>query len=257
MLAVHKWNAVVSGQFKSFHEPIFLPCLSRHGAQPWNPTTECKINGQSKQHIHNFNPLTVPTRHPPDGYMPGPLPARLPCSHSLLMRNPTRRRTFGCTDHEVRRSLIRFEEGLAARLFWARGWAQAEYIWNNPPAPLESGSIRGTQPRFSWPLSKQLTSGIMHHFLWLPGKQMDIVVISVTQREEPTYISVNHGNSFLRGSHSSVSRSQSRIASDALLRKSFLLDVYLFVHIIIIPNQILNYCIHRVTLTWSGCAHQS
>lgn len=121
MLAVHKWNAVVSGQFKSFHEPIFLPCLSRHGARPWNPATECRINGQSKQHIRNFNPLTVPTRSPPDGYMPGPLPARLPRSHSLLMRNPTRRRTFGCTDHEVRRSLIQFEEGLAARPFWLRG----------------------------------------------------------------------------------------------------------------------------------------
>lgn len=226
MLAVHKWNAVVSGQFKGFHEPIFLPCLSRHGAQPWNPATECKINGQSKQHIHNFNPLTVPTRHPPDGYMPGPLPARLPRSHSLLMRNPTRRRTFGCTDHEVRRSLIRFEEGLAARPFSARGWAQAEHIWNNPPAPLESGSIRGTQPRFTWPLSKRLTSGIMHHFLWLSEKQMDIVVISVTQCEEPTYIRVKHGNSFLQASHASVSWSQSRTAFYALL-PFFLMFIFL------------------------------
>lgn len=82
---------------------------------------------------------------------------------------------------------------------------------------------------------------------------MDIVVISVTQLEEPTCVSVHRGNSFLQALHASVSRSQSRNASYALLHKYFLLDVYLVVHIIIIPNQILNYCIRRVTLTWSGC----
>lgn len=63
MLAVHKWNAVYFGQFKSCHEPIFHACLSllQPGAQPWNPATKCKINGQSKQCIHNLSALTVLT----------------------------------------------------------------------------------------------------------------------------------------------------------------------------------------------------
>ena len=124
------------------------------------------------------------------------LPTRLPRSRSLLMQIPTRR-TLGFyspgADHEIGCLLIQFD---GARRFGLPGeitpqpisvqrWALAVHIWNNPPAPLESGSIQGTQPCFSWPVSKQLTSRIMHHFLWLSKQQMDIVIICVSHLRSP------------------------------------------------------------------------
>lgn len=103
------------------------------------------------------------------------LPTLLPWSHSLLMQIPTRR-TFGFTllVQIMKYNILSFSlMEFAAPAYCenetisVQRWAPAVHIWNNPPAPLESGSIQGTQPCFNWPMSKQLTSRIMHHFLRL------------------------------------------------------------------------------------------
>lgn len=111
------------------------------------------------------------------------------CSCSLLMQIPGYLRLYPLgPDHETGHWLIRFDGAccfgssseILPRPISAQRRAQAAHIWNNPPAPLESGSIRGTQTCFSWPVSKQLTSRIMHHFLWLSRQQMDNVIIFVS-----------------------------------------------------------------------------
>lgn len=160
------------------HEAMFLPCSSHHAARPWNPAAECKINGQSKPARLQFRSTggfrRDRRRDGRRGLAAGPL---IPRSHGLLKRNP-RRGTFGSAG-------VGSFGSKAPRPISAR---RDEQLRLNTSGiihlrPRECASIQGTQPRFSWPLSKQLTSRIMHHLLCLSGKQMEAVVIGVAQRE--------------------------------------------------------------------------
>lgn len=126
-LAGHEPNALLCGQFESFNEAMFLPCSSRHAAQPWNPAAECKINGQSKP-ARPHSRSTGGFRR--DGGRGGGASARAAPAFPRLVK-------AGCEEGNLwlrGRRLIRFES--ASANLGAEGWAApAEHIWNNPPAP--------------------------------------------------------------------------------------------------------------------------
>lgn len=173
----------------------YIPCLlvfhfTQPGVQPWNPTTKCKITGQSKLHIPNLNALTVLTRHSQASQcMLSFLPTLLPRSCSLLMQIPTRRTLgFILSVQIMKEDISSFGLMELARLceivlwpIFAETWALVVHIWKNPPAHLESGSVQCVQPCFNWPVPKQLTNRIMHHFLWLSKQQMDSIIICIGQ----------------------------------------------------------------------------
>lgn len=157
------------------------PCPSRYGVQLWNPAAEYKVNAQSKAACSHSRFTTGfrwdPRQDGGGGLTPGPLAAWLLCSHGLLRRN-LRTGTFGSAG--VDSFGLKVPRPMST-------WRDEQLRLNTSGIihlrPQESASIQGTQPRFSWPLSKRLMSRIMHHLLCLSGKQMEVVVIGVTQRE--------------------------------------------------------------------------
>lgn len=197
MLAVHKMKCRLFWSVKGFSW-AYIPCMlvyhfTQPRDQPWNSTTQCKITGQSK--------TAYPRSHYTEGsYMTFTslivhaelfLPTPLPCSRSLLMQIPTRKTLGFILSVQIMKQDVsscglmepaRF--GLPSVIVpWpasVQRWAQAVHIWSNPPAPLERGSIQGTQPSLPWAVLKQLTSRIMHHFIWLSKQQMDNVIICVS-----------------------------------------------------------------------------
>lgn len=192
------------------------------------------------------------------------LPTLLRRSCSLLMQIPTRR-TFGFTDHEIWRSLIQFDGACYSGLPW-KCLSQSLYkdeLWLYTSGVIHLHLWRAVQFRArshasADPCQNSLQAGSCIIFLWLSKKQRDIVIICVSQCEEPSYISVHHENLFHKLWTQTFPSPRIRLFFYALLHKYFLLHVCLLSENISLPfNWILNYCIHRVPLTWMDCVHQS
>lgn len=118
----------------------------------------------------------------------------LPCSISLLMQIPAWT-TFGPADHRVmcKSLLLQLTVKVPQPLF-IKKWALAVHIWNNPPAPLESSSVRSTQPCLCWPCQNSLQAGscIIFFEFHLSKKHCSNLHLC----KEPNYISGHPENLF-------------------------------------------------------------
>lgn len=103
--------------------PLNACHFTQPGAQPWNLATKCKINGQSKQHIHNFNALTALTRHS-QAIVHTELSAHTAPMFPQLVNADSNKENLWLyslgTDHEIQRSLIQSDGVCCSGLPWDR-----------------------------------------------------------------------------------------------------------------------------------------